>query len=551
MPKEPWEMSPAELAMAGVKSNGPTPSPYAKPGPYVTQLSPSDETQFQSWVKNNNIPWQDSPTSDYDMRGFWKAQQSGDLTAKRAANLHFPDTYKTPYHATFSNESKYATSQAPHWEGDQLIDNRGKVVADETPQKEPWEMTPGQLALAGQQGPNIPPSLMASRQAASKSEFEANLPPDPGFIRGLTKSVASIPVDVGNMVASGAEKVRQAVDPYGFIPQVPQVPESAKYAVTSTGPMDRAGKIAGTVGMAAAPIVAGAGAAVRALSAGADQPTIAAIKNIRKLNPTTAEAQATAGRIASEALQRGSVPEASNLAVRDSRVFSKLLDAQTELQKAKAATPLTQQAIDGKKLLQSLDSAISQEQVPAAVNPQYGNPTTSAQGGAYNPITSFSQGDPVTSGRVQGLTNVRNQIAQLVDNNGNIRADKLQQFKEIIDKNIFDHSGWKDAGTAADKANLQALRDGNGYVRQALRDLGNKDLNTANDTYSHASDVAKIVDIRRPDLAGLDTANKVRAALVPIKGTPAEQFVRATARKVAPYAIPAAGVGIYEAFKNR
>src|SRR5580693_891418 len=69
---------------------------YAKPGPYTTRLDPDSEKQFQQWVKQNKIPWRDEPNSDYDMRGFWKAQQAGDPNAKRAANLHFPDTFKTP-----------------------------------------------------------------------------------------------------------------------------------------------------------------------------------------------------------------------------------------------------------------------------------------------------------------------------------------------------------------------------------------------------------------------------------------------------------------------
>lgn len=103
----------------------------AKPGPYVTRLAPADEQKFQSWVKQNKIPWQDDPKADYDMRGFWQAQQKGDPEAKRAANLHFPDTYKTPYHRSFSNESKYALSNAPHWKGNKLIDSKGSVVFDE------------------------------------------------------------------------------------------------------------------------------------------------------------------------------------------------------------------------------------------------------------------------------------------------------------------------------------------------------------------------------------------------------------------------------------
>jgi hypothetical protein len=112
----------------------PTPLPsYAKPGPYVTKLSDGEEKQFQTWVKENKIPWRDEPNADYDMRGFWKAQQAGDPNAKRSTkNMHFPDKYKTPYHKSFSNESQYATKDAPHWEGDKLVDKNGRVIVDES-----------------------------------------------------------------------------------------------------------------------------------------------------------------------------------------------------------------------------------------------------------------------------------------------------------------------------------------------------------------------------------------------------------------------------------
>jgi hypothetical protein len=111
---------------------------YAKPGPYVTKLSSGDEQQFQDWVKKNHIPWEDSPVADYDMRGYWKAMVTGDPNAKREkssfdGHMHFPDTYKTPFHKTFSKESIYAKADAPHWVGDKLIDKNGKVIADETP----------------------------------------------------------------------------------------------------------------------------------------------------------------------------------------------------------------------------------------------------------------------------------------------------------------------------------------------------------------------------------------------------------------------------------
>jgi hypothetical protein len=116
-------------------------SGIAKPGPYQTQLAPVDETRFQQWVKANQVPFEDSPTADYDMRGFWQALQQGDPRAATAVNpsdqrLHFPDVWKTPYHATFSNESQYATPNAPTWMGNDrtgymLVDRLGNIIHDE------------------------------------------------------------------------------------------------------------------------------------------------------------------------------------------------------------------------------------------------------------------------------------------------------------------------------------------------------------------------------------------------------------------------------------
>lgn len=107
---------------------------FAKPGPYITQLSSNGEQQFQNWVKTNNIPFDPSPTSDYDMRGYWKAT-NGALPSHFSTftnSYHFPDTYKTPYHAGFSNESIYANpNYSPHWEGDLLIHPNGSLIKNE------------------------------------------------------------------------------------------------------------------------------------------------------------------------------------------------------------------------------------------------------------------------------------------------------------------------------------------------------------------------------------------------------------------------------------
>jgi GGDEF domain-containing protein len=108
---------------------------YAKQGPYKTDLAPDKETAFQTWVKTNNVPWQDTPNADYDMRGYWQAMVAGNAKQSKNQNdgkMHFPDTWKTPYHKSFSNESQYALPNAPKWnDKDQLIDSTGKVVFDE------------------------------------------------------------------------------------------------------------------------------------------------------------------------------------------------------------------------------------------------------------------------------------------------------------------------------------------------------------------------------------------------------------------------------------
>lgn len=105
---------------------------------FHTPLGPTDENNFQNWVKTSKVPFDPGPKADYDMRGYWKAMIANPTTVKQSMSdfdgkMHFPDTWKTPYHKTFSNESIYAPKDAPHWEGDRLIDKTGKVVADETP----------------------------------------------------------------------------------------------------------------------------------------------------------------------------------------------------------------------------------------------------------------------------------------------------------------------------------------------------------------------------------------------------------------------------------
>jgi N12 class adenine-specific DNA methylase len=116
---------------------------WTKPGTekYRTDLSPAEEAQFKAWVKANNVPNDDRPQSDYDMRGFWKALQAKDPKATSAVDpndkrMHYPDYWKTPYHETFSAESQWADpKKAPKWnDKDQLVGQDGKVLFDDRAQ---------------------------------------------------------------------------------------------------------------------------------------------------------------------------------------------------------------------------------------------------------------------------------------------------------------------------------------------------------------------------------------------------------------------------------
>lgn len=95
----------------------------SKTNQFDTKLSPSEEKSFQAW-KSKNAP-RDSG-EDYDLRGAFKAGLNP------SKNGHWPDTYKKPNHPSFSNESIYATEDAPRWHGKKLIDKTGRVIIDES-----------------------------------------------------------------------------------------------------------------------------------------------------------------------------------------------------------------------------------------------------------------------------------------------------------------------------------------------------------------------------------------------------------------------------------
>jgi hypothetical protein len=109
---------------------------WLKSGPYMSKLSPDDERLFRGWLSIVKVPGFDPDVAmnDYDLRGFWRAWRRGDPLATSAVgpdgHIHYPDIWKTPYHETFSNESRYATRKAPKWtdDGRALIAEDGSVI---------------------------------------------------------------------------------------------------------------------------------------------------------------------------------------------------------------------------------------------------------------------------------------------------------------------------------------------------------------------------------------------------------------------------------------
>lgn len=107
---------------------------YANPDwqEQMTKLPAKDEAKFLLWAQQNNAPL----TDDYDMRGYWQEQAASPSLNANDGKLHYPDTYKTPLHQSFSGESKFALPGGPTWnEKDQLVAPNGQVLFDERAQK--------------------------------------------------------------------------------------------------------------------------------------------------------------------------------------------------------------------------------------------------------------------------------------------------------------------------------------------------------------------------------------------------------------------------------
>jgi len=106
----------------------------------MTQLPPEQEAAFNKWLEQNNVNYNPADKyPDYDMRGYYQSLQQGKAEQPGVnpvdQQLHYPDTFKTPYHESFSNESKWATEGAPSWQGEKLVSPAGVTVFETQPQE--------------------------------------------------------------------------------------------------------------------------------------------------------------------------------------------------------------------------------------------------------------------------------------------------------------------------------------------------------------------------------------------------------------------------------
>lgn len=81
---------------------------------FNTKLSPEEESAFQVWAAQNGRA---NDVEDYDIRGAWRELAAGAM--EEADNGHLGDKYKKPNHPTFSDQSVYHNTEAPHgkWVG--------------------------------------------------------------------------------------------------------------------------------------------------------------------------------------------------------------------------------------------------------------------------------------------------------------------------------------------------------------------------------------------------------------------------------------------------
>jgi GNAT superfamily N-acetyltransferase len=220
---------------------------YARPGSYRTELG-IEEPVFRQWVEKNKVPFDpNEERPDYDMRGYYKAMVTGSPEYRSTEidpydhRPHYPDTFKTPSHESFSADSKYATSDAPKWnEDDQLIDRTGAIAYDSTlPHKAEGGSLEDNTSVAQQDD--------ASREQFLHKELEGSAPQyNPSYDKAIKAAYQYTPpgaaMDAAGML--GNPSIKENLQSGRYIP-------AAMQAAAVAMPLGMAGRRAATSGLKA------------------------------------------------------------------------------------------------------------------------------------------------------------------------------------------------------------------------------------------------------------------------------------------------------------
>lgn len=173
-----------------------------------TSLTPSEEMAFQLWARTSGIPDVNNPEAHYDYRGFWKSNGQQDPSG------HFPDTFKTHGHPTFSQESQYSRgpSDGGMWVNDSFVPQVQPAV-NHMPQDNGLMQQLLQRAMGGQtQNPPSPP--MPREGMESTGLYGPDM---------WNREYSPIPPELAQMMQTGGPKSMEALK---FLFEQPQFRQS-------------------------------------------------------------------------------------------------------------------------------------------------------------------------------------------------------------------------------------------------------------------------------------------------------------------------------------
>ena len=400
-----------------------------------------------------------------------------------------------------------------------------------------------QLYQPREQGLN--PTLLASRKAASQSEFDANNPGSTIATRaqavgqGLNKATGGILGAMGSAVTGDARSVVESAknilsgtytlgkgvvtDPIGTAGgAVKGVAESLvsgpRTAIQgmSEGDYDKMSEGVGEFVGADLPAVYGGAKSAQALTqkarrilAGGDQAYVE-----QQIAPRGQEAQARTAQISPDLAQDPTLLKLRGVRF-DQKNFADFKAAEHALTAAAQSVP-------------------AGTQLPKA-------PITNGILDAMDKLQSFhSNPELVASPSAERLLGEwYNRLDKLPDN---VPFDELRDFRQKIDKEIFTHGGWKETATAAEKTEMDALRKVSNLIRAQTKGISPA-LDAADQAYSLAADTAAS--------SGLDWNTGRRLSGVGKPSELARKAKRAIGYGAAGAAGAAAGGGaVYRALKD-